>query len=501
MRRLLFPLLGVLGVLGGLVGLTGGATGANSTSVDQIVNESLRRWKVPGVAVVIVRDGRVIHLKGYGTKRPGADDPVTPDTLFPLASCTKAFTTTLMAMLADDRKLAWDDPVRKHLPSFHLSDLNADALVTLRDLVTHRTGYAGVEHDLLWYHAPWDIDETLRRARRLPPDGPFRASYHYSTILFMAAGKAAANRAGKPWDELVRERICEPLGMRHVAFTSDEAAKWPDRATGYRRAKSGKVEPMPPYRLAEPNPAGSLHATARDLAAWLRFHLADGVFDGKRLVSAANLNETKTPHTVMRKDETVGPVYPDSVQVSYAMGWVVYDHRGKLVVAHGGVADGFRAQVTLLPREKIGIALLNNLHQTKMNIALGNSLIDHLLGLPAKDWNAYFLKVEQDERDARQAAIDKRNREREPNTRPSVPLAKFVGEYHDPAYGTGKVVLRKGRLVWEWSSFRCPLEHFQDDTFRIRRGNFADQLVTFRVAGGVPVAVRALGAVYVRKAP
>src|SRR5215213_309027 len=159
-------------------------------AIDKLVRESLDRWGVPGVAVVVVRGGEVAHLKGYGTKRAGAAEPVTPDTVFPLASCTKAFTTTLMAVLADDGKLGWDDPVRKHLPTFHLSDPHADALLTLRDLVTHRTGIAG--HDLLWYRAPWGLDEVLTRAGKLPLEGQFRGSYHYSSIPVMAAGRAAA---------------------------------------------------------------------------------------------------------------------------------------------------------------------------------------------------------------------------------------------------------------------------------------------------------------------
>ncbi len=465
--------------------------------VDRLAGEALKRWQVPGVAVVIVRGGETVHLKGYGTKRLGADDPVTPDTLFPLASCTKAFTSALAAMLVDDGKVGWDDPVRRHLPAFHLSDPNADALVTVRDLLGHRTGVEG--NDLIWYRAPWGVDEVVRRIPHVPLTVPFR-QYSYNSLMYMAAGRALAARAGKPWETMVRDRICTPLGMAGVAVTSAEAEKAADRASGHRRTKAGAVEPMPAYPMPEPNPAGSLHATARDLAAWLKFQLADGVTaGGRRLVSAANLSETKTPQTVMRKDEAVGPIYPDSVQVSYAMGWVVYDHRGHKVVAHGGIIDGFRVQVTLLPDDKLGFALLNNLHRTKMNIALGNALIDHLLGLEPKDWNGYFQKVEKDEADAKQAEIDRRNRARRPGTSPSAPLDRYAGEYRNPAYGTGKVAVRDGRLVWEWSSFRCPLEHFEDDAFRVTGGYFEDELIEFAVANGRPVALRAMGVAFERK--
>jgi CubicO group peptidase (beta-lactamase class C family) len=479
------------------VASTASAVAADPAAVDRITTAALDRWSVPGVAVVIVRGDEVVHLKGYGTKRLGEDDPVTPDTLFPLASCTKAFTSTLFAMLADEGKITWDDPVRRHLSHFRLSDPRADALVTLRDLLTHRTGVAG--HDLIWYRAPWGVDEVVRRIAQVPVTGQFRGEYHYTSLMYMAAGKAAAARTGTPWESLVRDRICGPLGMKDVAFTSAEAEKSTDRASGHRRTRSGVVEPMPAYVIAEPNAAGSMHATARDLAAWLKFHLADGAVGGKQLVSVKNLAETRAPHTVMRKDETVGPIYPNSHQVSYAMGWVVYDHRGKLVVAHGGIIDGFRAQVTLLPDEKIGFALLNNLHDTKMNIALGNALIDHLLGLEPRDWNTYFLKVEQDESEAKRAEIDRRNAARRPGTTPGAPLDRYVGEYHNPAYGTGRVIQRSGRLVWEWSSFQSPLEHFQNDEFQIAEGYFESQLVEFAVVNGRPAALRAMGVVFERK--
>lgn len=489
--------IGVLALIGDSVWSADSPVRYDPAVVDRLVGDSLKRWEVPGVAVAIVRGGETVHLKGYGTKRLGADDPITPDTLFPLASCTKAFTSTLTAMLADDGKLDWDDPVPKHLPTFHLSDPHADGLVTIRDLLTHRTGVAG--HDLLWYRAPWSTDEVIRRIAHVPVTGQFRGNYHYTSLMYLAAGKVVSVRGGAPWEKLVRDRICTPLGMSGVAFDSSEAEKAKGRAFGHRRAKIGAVEPMSPYPIREPNPAGSLHATARDLAAWIKFHLADGVADGKRLVSTANLAETKTAHTVMRKDETVGPVYPDSHQVSYAMGWVVYDHRGKLVVAHGGVIDGFRVQVTLLPNEEVGFALLNNLHETKMNIALGNALIDHMLGLEPKDWDGYFLKVEKDERAAKRAEIDRRNKARKPGTRPSVPLGRYAGEYRDAAYGTGKVSADGGKLIWEWSSFRCPLEHFQDDVFRVTEGYFEDQLVEFAGVNGRPSRLRTMGVEFERK--
>jgi CubicO group peptidase (beta-lactamase class C family) len=468
-----------------------------SAAIDAIVAKAMKDWGVPGAAVVVAHADRVLTLSGYGVKQLGKPDPVTPDTVFPLASCSKAFTTTLMAMLADDGTIRWDDPVRKHLPNFRLSDPHADALVTMRDIASHRTGVG--QHDLLWYRAPWDLDEVIRRSARLPVDRPFRGAFQYSSIMVAAAGRAVANRAGRPWEDLVRDRITGPLGMTGVTFTTaDPAFKKADLPTGYRKTKAGDLEPLPRYETAEPNPAGSINCTARDMVPWLKFHLAGGVHAGKRLVSAANLAETKTPHVPLKMDASLKRLNPDTVQMTYGMGWLIYDYRGKKVFAHGGKIDGYRTQVTLLPDERIGIALFHNVHDINMNQALGNAITDHLLGLPAKDWNAIFLDAARAEGAERRSAAEERAKARRPGVKTSAALSAYAAAYEQAAYGTARVTAEAGRLILAWSSFHCPLEHWEGDVFRVADGFFADQLVEFRVEHGKPNALRFVGQVFVR---
>lgn len=467
------------------------------TEVDRAAAAALKAWDVPGVAVLVVRDGKVVHSAGYGTRRAGRDEPVTADTLFPLASCTKGFTAAAIAALADDGKLDWDDPVRKHLPTFRLSDAAADELVTLRDLLCHRSGVG--PHDLLWYRAGRTPEAVVRLIPRLPLSYPFRGGYQYSSLPVMAAGVAAANRFGGEWEQLVREKVCDPLGMTAVAFTTKQAHEFADRAAGHRRTAAGKVEPMPEYVMPDPNPAGSLFATARGLAPWLLLHLGDGGREGKRVISAKNLGETRQPHTLIRLDPATKALHPDTRMMGYAMGWVVYDHRGELVVAHGGVIDGFRVHLTLLPDRNAGFALLNNLHQTKMNLALGNALIDRLTGLPAKDWNALYLKVEADEAAAKAEAKAKRDRERKAGVKPTLPLERYAGEYEQDAYGTGAVTAEGDQLEWKYSAFRAPLEHWQADTFRVTGGQFEDDLIEFEVTADGVTAVRVRGVRFARK--
>jgi CubicO group peptidase (beta-lactamase class C family) len=475
----------------------------DAAAVDAILHDAIKAWEVPGVAVVVVRDDEVVYLKGHGVKERGKADPVTPDTLFPLASCTKAFTTTAMAMLVDEGKMKWDDPVRKHVEFFRLADPLADGQVTLRDLVTHRTGLAG--HDYLWYQAPWPLDESIRRVGRVKLDHPFRTTFDYQSITFAAAGRAVGTAAQTTWAEFVRRRLFEPLGMAHACCTTDGAEKASDRASPHRRDARGQVHVIPWYRMAEPNPAGSITASAADLAKWVRFQLGDGTFAGKRLVSAAGLAETHTPQTVIRLEGITKDLHPDTLQMSYGMGWVVQDYRGHLLVSHAGAIDGFRAHVTLVPRARLGIVLLNNLHQTRMNLAVSNSLVDLLLGLPRKDWNAHVAAQMRKLEEANEQRLRERNARRHHGTRPSRELSAYAGTYEEPAYGTLRVALERGVLVWRWGNFSGRLEHFHYDTFLSQGDALGGPQVVFTLGADGEVArvrvVEELGAEFRKVKP
>ncbi|QJW97939.1 Beta-lactamase class C-like and penicillin binding proteins (PBPs) superfamily / DUF3471 domain [Frigoriglobus tundricola] len=466
--------------------------------MDAALERARKAFQVPGGAAAVVRGDQTLVLKGYGRRRADADDPVTVDTVFPLASCTKQFTTALLAVLVDDGALAWDDPVKTHLPAFKLSDPNANALLTVRDLVSHRTGLGG--HDLLWYRAPWNLDHTLKQVPLLPLDYPFRGGYRYSSIPFMAAGRIAEGCGKEKWEKLVLERLCEPLEMKGVSFTTTQIPGTADRAHGHRRNKAGKIEKMAEYEMTEPNPSGSMNATARDLAAWLQFQVGEGVApSGKRLVSTKALLETRTPQTIMRLDEAGKALFPETVQVSYAMGWVVNDYRGLKVVGHGGLIDGFRIQLTLVPDKDLGFAVLTNLHDTRMPMAVTNTLIDLYCDLPPKDWNAYYRKVEDDAAEARRNGLATRDKARDPDAKPALPLAAYAGEYTHPAYGTATVAFAGGKLGARYSSFRYPLEPYDHDAFRITDGFFADELAVFTVKDGAVTGLKLSGIEFQRK--
>ncbi|MFN4258023.1 MAG: serine hydrolase [Gemmataceae bacterium] len=471
----------------------------NTPAIDELIDEALQAWEVPGVAVAIVGDNRVLYVKGRGVKDSHTRQAVTPDTIFPLASCTKAFTTTLLAQLVDDGVLDWDDPVRQHLPWFHLADPLADANVTMRDLVTHRTGVAS--HDFLWYRAPWPPAEVVRKMAWLRPSKSFRSTFIYQSTMFTAAGLALGATTKSSWQAQVQQRLLTPLAMKRTYLTTPEALRAGDHATPHRRDADGQVQAIPWYVIEHPEPAGSLHSCARDMTKWLQLQLGNGRLGDKRLVSAVQLAETRTPQIPLRLTGVHRAFNPDTLQMSYGMGWIIQDYRGQLMVSHAGAIDGFRAHVTLLPQANLGIVLLSNLHQSQMNLALSNTLVDHLLGLPYKDWHTSFRAVER----TVQAEADKRKQTlvqaRRPDLKPALPLSAYVGSYVEPAYGHGKVTLENDRLVWQWSSFRCPLDHHRQDAFFLSEEHLGDHLISFQIEDGAVKSLTFLDMTFKRPSP
>jgi CubicO group peptidase (beta-lactamase class C family) len=446
-----------------LLALAAPAQSIDTAALDRAVEAARKTFSAPGIAVALVRDGQVVYLKGAGVKKAGGTDPVTPDTRFALASTSKAFTTTAMAMLVDEGKMQWDDPVRLRLPGFQLADPLANELVTLRDIVSHRTGLS--RNDALWYSTEWSRQEILRRIGFVPLTKPFRSAYQYQNIMFLAAGEAVGHVSGGTWEHFIAERIFAPLGMRNSGFDATDAQKAPDVATPHI-IRNNVVSETPWKNVSNIGPAGSLNSSVRDMSRWLRFQMAGGVWEGKRLVSEKQLRETQSPQMVIRDEVPWAELNPESTYSAYGLGWRLNDYRGRLLISHGGAIDGFRAQVGFLPAEKLGFVILTNLATASIVESLRYALLDVMLGAPPRDWNALYSGVLKKQE---QEAAEKRREQaakRIPGTKPSLPLSAYAGLYSNPGYGVARIRPHTNGLFLEWGTLGLPLQHWHYETFQ-----------------------------------
>lgn len=483
-----------------LTALRASAQSVEPKSIDRVVTAAMTAWKIPGAAVAIVKNDRVVYVKGYGTKEVGGSDPVTPDTLFQIASTSKAFTTTAIAMLAEEKKLSWDDRVRKHLEYFQLEDSCASQLVSLRDLVSHRTGVRG--HDELWDNTPLSREDVVRRIGFTQPSRPFRTTYLYNNIMFIAAGEVVTKVSGMPWDDFVRTRIFKPLGMTSTVTTDEEWEASRDRAVGYRWDSTSRTASVQkPIDTTTIGAGGGIKSSARDMGNWIRFQLADGYFNGARLVAAEAIAETKRPHLTVPVENATRDNHPESNLMSYALGWAVQDYRGQMLISHTGSLNGFRTHVDLLPRQQAGFVVLINVGRSRAALAMRNSLTDLLIGQPARDWNAYYLMLDAKADLRAEEAKREREAKRQRDTRPSRPIELYAGEYESAAHGVARVVREGDTLTLRWNQLALPLTHWHFDTFHAESElDEVDEMLTFTLdADGAVKKVTLWGEEFVKR--
>jgi CubicO group peptidase (beta-lactamase class C family) len=445
---------------------------AKLAGMDDFVTGALESWDVPGIALAVVADGKVIWSKGFGQRDIENKLPMTSDTLLPIGSITKSFTTLLMGMLVDEGRLEWDKPVRTYVPEFRAADELLTARLTPRDLVTHRTGLP--RHDLLWYNNnELTREQIVGRLAHLGTSEDLRSRYQYNNLMFLAGGFLVEELTGKPWEDVAKARILDPLGMTRSTFWSAEAAKDPDHARGYRE-KDGKILLMPFREVGNMGPVGSISSSANEMANYALLQLGRGKFGGEQLVQPATLREMHTPQQAVN----ALPDQPEMGPASYGLGWMIDSYRGRLRVAHGGNIDGFSALLTLFPNDGIGVVALANANGTALPGILRNHIADKLLDLSAKDWNGEALGRRALSRQAAKAAEEKKTSTRKSGTKPSHPIADYAGEYEHPGYGVLRIEHVAGdKLQATFNRIVTPLEHWHYDVFN---GVEVEQDPTFR---------------------
>ena len=453
----------------------------------------------PGMAVAIVEDGRVVLAKGYGVRRLGSPAKVDADTIFMIGSTGKAFTTAALATLVDAGRIKWDDRVIDHLPGFQMYDPYVTREMTVRDLLVHRSGLGLGAGDLLWWPAStYDRAEIARRLRFIKPATSFRSAYAYDNVLYLVAGQLIERATGRSWEDAVRERVLARVGMTgSTVHHSDAAAAGPGAgaanvATPHAEV-GGRVRPIAPMTSDNTNPAGGINSTAADMAKWMLVQLdsgrlADGAGRQRRLFSPASARELWTTVTPIPGARPAPPGFAHlrSPVRGYALGFGTSVYRGRYQLQHSGGLPGYTSLVTMLPDERLGVAVLTNAESGEAWQAITLGAVDALLGVtPAPDYLGLFTRLRAESRAALAAAGAGARAARDSASRPSLPLARYAGRYEDAWYGDVAVALEGGRLVMRFGhtpQLVGDLEHWQHDTFVARwrdRELRADAYVTF----------------------
>jgi CubicO group peptidase (beta-lactamase class C family) len=468
--------------------------------LDDHVEEAMSAWEVPGFALAVVKDGHVVHSRGYGVRELGSKEPVTDETVFCIASCTKAFTAAALGILVDEGKLGWDDPVAEHLPGFRLSDPYVSQIVTIRDLLAHRVGVRDVDDSL-----GFSREELIYRLRFDGPIDMFRSRWVYNSLHYLVAGQVIPAVTGTSWDEFVRERIFRPLAMAESSTSAWDLARAENKASSHVRQANGAlyVDPITPNRV--PNfdndsigPSASINSTARDMTRWLHLQLG-GEVAGRRLLSEEVIREMHAPQALLEPE--VAPeraLAGELMLLSHGLGWHVQNHRDQRFVAHGGLVRGMVTHVAIVPKLNLGIVSLSNSRdaygsQGTLNAATARWIADRHLNAPDRNYAMEYLDKFRADRENAASKRERFLRRRSDDTQPSLPMEGYEGTYGDAAYPMWRVVVEDGRLLLRY--LRAPkvlyatLEHWHYDTFlpiwnEIVQDYWPAHLVTFSLDAG-----------------
>jgi CubicO group peptidase (beta-lactamase class C family) len=455
--------------------------------LDSYVASSMKTFDVPGMAVAIVKDNKIIVAKGYGVRKLGDPTPVDEFTQFAIGSNTKAFTTAALATLVDAGKLAWDDPVYQRLPGFVMYDPYVSHEMTIRDLLTHRSGMGLGEGDLLfWPHSTYTRDDIVYKLRFMKPQSSFRSHYAYDNLLYMTAGQIIPAITGTSWDDYIRQHIFVPLGMTHSVVTNKDFKPGDDYSSPHS-VVDGKLQAIPLEDLDNVGPAGSINSCAADMAKWVQLQLNHGKFadrDG-HLFTEQRSKEMWTPQTILPTGDPPAPLAALKANFAdYALGWFLRDYHGRKLVGHTGGVAGFVSRVMLVPEENLGVVILTNAEEGGAFDSVLYHVFDFYFHLPATDWIAAYKSVhDQQEKDAA-GVMKKAESARDANSKPSLPLEKYAGIYNDAWYGPITIKLENGGLVITFDhtpSMIGDLQHWQYDTFKAhwRDRKIEDAFITF----------------------
>lgn len=468
------------------------------SDLDTYVQKIMHDWQVPGLAVAVVKDGKVVLARGYGVRELGQPGLVDADTLFTIASNSKAFTAAALGTLVSAGKLQWDDPVTQYLPRFELNDPWVTRHITVRDLVTHRSGYC--DPIFMWFTTGFNREQIIQHLRYDKPAYDFRARFCYNNAMYLVASDVIPAITGQSWEDYVRSRLFVPLAMNRTD-TSIEAMNAATDTAAPHALVGGKLTVIRRYNTDAMAPIGGINSSVNDLSHWLLMLLNNGNYNGKTVLSSDTIAQMETPQMLIPVNSGIGAwlhaMSPASQFLNYGLGFVVEDYDGRKLVMHDGDIDGMASALGMIPSQHLGVVVLTNMDHDDARNALLYHIFDEYLGLPPRDVEAALLKMSKDQEAQDQAEKSKLASAYLPGPAP-LPLNNYVGTYSNDLDGTVQVALENGHLVlrsgnpdligdlahWNHNTFRVKLRYrFYDEAF--------DQYVTFDLdAKGQPFELR-----------
>lgn len=436
-------------------------------TIDNYAEQVMAAWDQPGMAIAVVKDDKVVFAKGYGVlNKDQPQQKVDPDTVFVIASNSKAFLAASLAILVDRGQINWEDKVTKYLPDLKLYDPWVTGELTIRDLLVHRNGLDTFSGDLLWYETTYSADQILERIKHLKPVRSFRSGYGYQNVMFVAGGQVVEKVSGKPWTEFVKAEILDPLGMDR---TSTSIKDLPGNAAFPHNESGGKLRVLHRGNVDGATAAAGMNSSVNDIAKWIRLQLGRGTVDGKKILGSSRIWEMWQPYTFLPINESAARNNPTRQFSAAAMGWFTYNYHGKRIINHSGGLDGMLSYTVLMPDEDLGFVVLTNSEFPVFSI-MTNKMTDVFAGAPDRDVNQLaknnYENAKKNVAEANQKTIDARKQ----NTKPSLQIKEYAGYFVDDYYGSISIDNENGKLVFKMNAspnLVADLEHWHNDTFKL----------------------------------
>jgi len=433
---------------------------------DQYMENILKDWNAPGVGVGVVYKDSLIFSKGYGYRDYEKKLPITPNTLFQIASNTKLFTTTALGFLVEEDLLQWDKPIKNFVPSIEFSSQTLNEQLTLRDMLAHRAGIS--RHDMIWYQSDFTRKELFNKLKYLEASIPIRENFMYNNLMYVAAGYIIELLTEKTWEEYITQKIFDPIGMNNTVFTLEDMFKSDDYFVPYNEKRDTTIlSKIPHYEdKGAVGPAGSIISNINDLSKWVITQMHSGVFKGEEVILPKIIEETMIPSINIPNKRELEKGYFEMLCPSYGMGRFIAAYKGHLITFHGGALDGIYSQVSFMPNDSVGVIVFTiGRHTAPLTNVVSYNVYERMLNIEQTPWSERRLSQKNKNKKAYKEARSKEGITRIENTKPSHKLDEYIGQYSDEAFGNLSISIKDEKLHFDFRKINLPLEHYHYDRF------------------------------------